>query len=304
MKESKRDYHMTNGELMMLASNLVVFMTRDKLSFEPRGVSLQDITDFETLGNAFEAFPMDEEYKGLITIEVDTKNILRSTLTNQIQTVSGYFEQEWSTDSGQYKRLGIKDIQHKSDSSFLVKSRAVVRIAGEYLSTLSLIGLTQSILDILESNAQLFEDKLNSIAENRALRDVMAKERTDKGNELYSFVKKYSTIGKLIWENVDEAKYNDYIIYHRPPYLPSKVQNLTYDEQSTAFNWDFTAEAANYELQMSINNPSKVWNQIYFGPSTTTNYDPGAGDWLFRCRGTNSTGNGTWSDELNVVITP
>lgn len=302
MKETKRHYSMSNDELSMIVSNLVVFMTRDKLLFEPRGILLQDITDFEDLGNVFEVFPTDEEYKGLITIEVDSKNALRSTLMNQIRTVSGYFEQEWGRDSGQYKRLGIKDIQNRRDSTFLVRARGVVRIAEEYLSTLSLIGLTQSVLDTLESNAQLFEDKLNSIAEKQALRDEKTKERNDKGNELYIFVKKYSTIGKLIWENTDEAKYNDYIIYHRPPLLPSKVLNLTFDEATTTFNWDFTAEATSYELQISPNITSKHWTTAYNGLLTTAVYNPGVGNWLFRCRGINSTGSGSWSDELNVVI--
>src|SRR4030066_1664921 len=99
MKEIKREYNMTNAELCMLASNFVVFMTRDATEFAARGVNTAAITAFEALGNAFEVFPTDDEYLGLVTIEVDAKYVLRSTIMNEIQGISGYLEQQWGLDS-------------------------------------------------------------------------------------------------------------------------------------------------------------------------------------------------------------
>ena len=46
-----------------------------------------------------------------------------------------------------------------------------------------------------------------------ANRDNAAKERVEKANELYALLTRYCEIGKSIWYETNEAKYNDYIIY-------------------------------------------------------------------------------------------
>lgn len=304
MKEIERNYNMTNSALAQLVSDFIVFMTRDATEFAARGVDAAAITAFETLGNAFEVFPSDEEYLGLVMIEVDAKNALRETCTEHVQLVSGFFEMKWGLKSGQYKRLGIRTLQNLKDKDFLFRCREVARVATEYLTDLTPIGLTQTMIDDLEADAQSFEDKLNAIADKTALRDDKTRERTEKGNELYSYLTQYSKTGKLIWENVNEAKYNDYIIYHRKPGVPGKVDNFAYDVPSKAASWDQEPLAQTYKLEYKQNVPDGVWEDAYSGPATSTVYDPGEGDWVFRVRAENAKGAGEWSDELEVEITP
>ncbi len=257
MKEVKREYNMSNAELCMLASNFVVFMNRDSAFFVIRGVDAADITAFQALGDAFEVFPTDDDYVGLIMIEVNAKNALRDSLMLKIQSISGYLEQKWGLRSGQYRRLGIKGVERLGDDLFLVKSREVARIAEEYISDLSPIGLTQADIDALNADAQLFEDKMNAVKDAKAIRDSKTQERAEKGNELYSFVKQYSTIGKLIWENIDEAKYNDYIIYKTTQSGLSKPQNLAaafdpLNPSPVTLTWDLVANATSYDVYYNV----------------------------------------------------
>ena len=257
MKEITRDYNMSNAELCMLTSNFVVFMNRDASLFAARGVDAAAITAFQVLGDAFEVFPTDDEYIGLIKIEVDAKNALRITIMNRIQSISGYLEQKWGLGSGQYRRLGIKKVDKLGDNLFLVKSRAVARIATEYLADLTPIGLTQADIDALNADAQSFEDKMNAVKDAVAVRDAKTQERAEKGNGLYSFVKQYSMVGKLIWENVDEAKYNDYIIYKTSHSGLSKPQNLAaaldpVTVTPISLTWDLVAEATSYDVYVNI----------------------------------------------------
>ncbi len=257
MKEPLREYTMSNADLAMMASNFVVFMNRDAPLFAARGVDAADITAFEALGNAFEVFPPDEYYQAAVTGEVDLKKTARSNASVKIQLISGFFEQQWGTRDFHYKQLRVKGFHIMSDNNFLVTCRNVVTVATEYLSDLTAIGLTQADIDSLESEAQIFENKLNSIAQKKALRDDKTTERTQKGNELYSFVKQYSTVGKLIWENVDEAKYNDYIIYKSSKSSLSKPKNLAaaYDPLDPAvitLTWDLVALATSYDVFVNI----------------------------------------------------
>ena len=257
MRAVEREYNISNAELMFLVGDFVVYMTRDATEFAARGVDSLAITAFETLGNAFEIFPPDEYYSAQVTAEVEAKNTARENAFALAQKISGFFEQQWGLDSWQYKQLGIKGLINASDDKFKSVCRNVVATAEDQLANLTAIGLTQADIDNLEAEAQTMEDEGHEIKEKVALRDSKTQERSEKGNELFSYVKKYSTIGKLIWENIDEAKYNDYIIYKTEHHGLSKPQNVAanYDPLEplvVTLTWDLVAEATSYDVYYDI----------------------------------------------------
>lgn len=257
MKEAIRAYSMSDADLMMFTSNLVQSMTRDTTEFAGRGVTATNITDLETLGNAFEVFPTDESMLGLVKIQTQNKDTQRATATTKIQLISGFFEQKWGLKSGQYTRLGIKGLQNMTDNNFLRASRSVVAISTEYLADLTTEGLTQADIDSLETTAQAFEDGLNEVDKAIENRDLKTRERIAKGNELYSYVQKYCRIGKLIWENVDVAKYNDYVIKKSVSVGLSKPQNVQaeldgVDPNLINVTWNAVLDATEYDVYVNI----------------------------------------------------
>ncbi len=257
MKELSKEFSMSYADLMMLASKLVFNMTRDAVEFAARGVDAAAITAFETLGNAFEIFPTDEVFVGELKDATAAKNSLRESSTLMIQTISGYFDQKWGIGSGKYTSLRVKGLFNSSDANFLLTARTVVAQATANLADLTAIGLTQAMIDSLEAEAQLFEDALINVVDKKELRDTKANERTQKGNELYSFAANYSKLGKLIWENVDESKYNDYVIYPTPQSGLSKPQNLAAALDPVtitpiSLTWDLVAEATSYDVYVNI----------------------------------------------------
>jgi len=308
MEEPKRNYTMSNFELCGLASNFVSFMTRDATQFTARGVTVLMRTAFGTLCDAFEIFPSDEEYKGLITIEVDAKDALRSAIILKVQKISGYLDQKWGIASGQYKRLAIGGIQTMKELEFLFRAREVARIATEYLTDLTPLGLTQPEIDALETDADSFEAKIKSISDAKALRIEKAKERTTKGNELYSYAVAYAKVGKLIWENVDSAKYNDYVIYETShPGLP-KPQNVAahWDPGDIAvtLSWDLVMGATRYEVFVSIvatGSPSGTYNLLNTFTSSPQMIPPvSLKRNYFKIKAKNDTQTSDYSDEAWV----
>ncbi len=152
MRAVERDYKMSNAELMFIVCDFVTFMNRDSAEFAARGVDAAAITAFETLGNAFEVFPPDEYYSALVTAEVEAKNAARADSYDKVQSVSGFFEQQWGLGSWQYKQLGIKGLFNTSDDKFKSVGRNVVAVANDQLANLTAIGLTQAAIDALEAN--------------------------------------------------------------------------------------------------------------------------------------------------------
>ena len=213
MNDLVRKYNMPDSTLLMFAGNLIVFMIRDAALFAARGVSAADITAFENLTNTFKVLKPDSYYQAALYGIAEMKRYIRKKALAKLLFVSGYFEQMWGKDSSKYKLLRIKKIYDMSDNDFLITCYNVATIASDYLPALSAIGLTQSDIDLLASDAHDFEDKMNEIAYNKALRNQNAQQRVQQANELYSFVRQYSTIGKLIWYDVDYSKYNNYLIY-------------------------------------------------------------------------------------------
>lgn len=173
-----------------------------------------------------------------------------------IRKVSGYIQQEWGNRSPQYKKIGIKDFSKKSDRSFITIGRAVALCAEDWLSTLSSIGLTQGLINQLKDKVQLMEDKIHGIAEKTEIRDLKTRERLELANALYGNLRKYCDIGKLIWEDINEAKYNDYLIYRTVHHGLAKPQNVAVTLTGITTNqiqltWDPVVDATEYEVYVS-----------------------------------------------------
>ena len=302
IKPLDRDYHLSDSELALFTSNLVIFMTRDTAEFAARGVDAAAITALETKGNEFEAFPTDPEYKSLVTIATEDKNASRAQLEVDIRNISDRAMLKWGVDSGRYKRFDVIYLTKLSDKDFLFAARRVVRIGTIYLADLTTEGLTQAILDALTALAQTFEDNLNDLRDAVAERDEKTEERVELGNEVYDLVSKYCDMGKVIWKETSEAKYNDYVIYKKGPGGMGKVRNLAYDVPTKTASWDALQFADAYQLQYKNPVPESEWEIIYEDTDTHFYYDTGTQSIIMRCRGHNEEGYGDWSDELSVII--
>jgi len=311
MKAVQRYYNMSDADLMMLASKLVFNMTRDAAEFAARGVDAAAISAFEALGNAFEVFPTDEVYVGEIKDATAAKNSLRQSSTLMIQTISGYFDQMWGIGSGKYTSLRVKSLFNLSNSNFLLTARTVVARATANLAALAAIGLTQSDIDALTAEAQLFEDALIDVVNKKEIRDTKANERTQKGNELYSFAAKYSKVGKLIWENVDESKYNDYVIYPSSNPSLSKPQNLAaaLDPMNilpVTLTWDLVADATSYDVYTNVaatGAPAGSFNLLNTFATSPADVPPMFDKRnYYKIKAKNATEVGPYSDEAFVDV--
>ena len=313
MMEIKRDYNMSDADLMFMVGDFVAFMTRDAAEFTVRGVTSAARTAFETLGSAFEVFPMDEYYMALVTAEVEAKNAARDEAMVLVQKISGFFEQKWGLDSWQYKQLNIKSLSVASDNNFKAVCRNVINTATEQLANLTSIGLTQTDIDNLETKVQTMEDKGHTIETKKAFRDSKTEERIQKGNELYSYLKQYSSIGKLIWENVDEAKYNDYIIYKSVLSGLSKPQGLVagYNPgppEVINLAWDNVIDATSYNVYYSIamiGSPSGDYSLLNNYPTNSATVSAVLNKRnYFKVKAKNDTQTSDYSDEVFIDVTP
>lgn len=257
LKPLRRNYTMTDAELCSSTFNLISSITRDTVQFTARGITSTETDALAALATTFELFPDDEFYRADISIAVETKDNLRSGMLVKIRDITQCAIIKWGESSGQYKKFSTKNVSSEADKSFLTTARQVVTVGTAYLSDLTAVGLSQAMLDDLEDDADSFHNSLIAIYDAEELRDSKRQERTQKGNEIYELVVQYCKIGKIIWDDVDEAKYNDYIIYPKVEHQLSKPQNLTavYVAGTPAVNhleWDAVTDATSYKVYVSI----------------------------------------------------
>ena len=63
---------------------------------------------------------------------------------------------------------------------------------------------------------------IDGLAKGISDRDMATENRVENLNYLYSLVSKYAGIGQDIFYEVNEAKYNDYVIYDTPSGMPEE----------------------------------------------------------------------------------
>ena len=302
-----RDFAMSFADLITTCNTIHVFMERDATEFTGYGVLAIEITAFETKINEFEELPTDTELEADVVNATSAKNQIAEELRIMLRTYEVRAKLAFGSDTGTYKKFHIKDLSRQSDNDLLVFGRMVKRSAEEYLVQLTPFGLTQPMIDDLEAKNQDFEDSIDTQKSAIATRDDATNNRVKKANEIYALLIKYCDIGKSIWYEVNEAKYNDYIIYTGgsvgggTPDIPPAAPELSYSLDG--FDWEEVPTATSYQLVYRFSSGTE-WIELYSGPfiEEPVPFAPGEGEWIVRIRARNSAGYGDWSEERPIFF--
>jgi hypothetical protein len=285
-------------------------MNRDVTEFNGRGITQDDINDFETQGNEFEAFSPDIFYQMFVTQEVKAKNNARANCVLQARKMAGIVEQVYGNKSGVYKGMRYSNVSKAKDDSFITLIRNIAKVCESFLANLSPAGMTQVMIDNLRAEAQVMEDKYHAIALKEGERDDATEERINLANALYNNLAKYCQIGKSIWDDISEAKYNDYVINPTVQHNLPKVQNLVAvpngeDPFVADLRWDAVAGASDYRIyQSQVNAGSPAGEFEPIEETDMINYnaqmEPGF-TYYWKVRAISADSQGAFSDEVSLT---
>lgn len=210
---NRKKFSISYDDLGRWSKGVIEFMKRDITEFSRFGYSeekakelLQELNDFyDTL--------TDEELVGDQAIATEKKNKLRERLTDILEEILVRVKSKFGLRSPIYHKFHIHDFSRIKDEVLVQNARYVVRISEQYLEQLKETGLSRQVIGDLEKTIDVFEVSILDQYEATANRAIGTVERVDKANRLYESVSAICEIGKTIWDNKNEAKYNDYIIY-------------------------------------------------------------------------------------------
>ena len=114
-----RDYRITDSELTVFSQQLCGYITRDISEFTDYGVTAANVTALKALGDAFEYFPIDSEFKQDVTLAVEAKDTLREEVQKMVRSMALRVELKWGKNSAQYRNLEIADLSKLGDDAYL-----------------------------------------------------------------------------------------------------------------------------------------------------------------------------------------
>lgn len=212
-KESTRNYKMSDAELKQHGDNILSLIVKDIVEFNDRGFSPAKQTELENAILTFSDYPSDEQLEGQKIAATEEKNLARKSVEKSMRTFFLAAENVFGYGTGKHKEFGNTDISRHTDDELVRNAKMLIQTTNKYLSQLATEGITQTKIDSLETNRRAFDEAIDAQRVAIRERDAATEERINLGNQLYTLVVKYANIGKDIWYDTNESRYNDYVIY-------------------------------------------------------------------------------------------
>lgn len=211
-KEAIRNYKMADSALIQRADSLMNVANRDLTELGEYGVDAATITALETARDAFDDTETDEELMGDMIYATQLKNAKRAELLLQIKQIADRAKIKFGEEDGRYRKFGADMLSRNNDYELVRVGKRVGRVATGFLADLTSEGLTEPMITAMVATKDEFDDLIDDQDDAVRNRDIAVNERIGLGNALYALMVNLAAKGKLCWESVNEAKYNDYVL--------------------------------------------------------------------------------------------
>lgn len=201
------------GELQQRCDNVLVLLVRDTVPFSEMGYE-QDFRDnLEAKNIAFKAIQPDAYWKGRQMLKTDAKKNARIALRNGIGNLRFRAEKALGSDSVKYASFGFSRLSELDEPQLIVFALHVVKTAKNMLAELAVRKVEESTLDEIAVFANRLDNAIDAQKRAFSVREEKVFERREKGNALYALLVEACDVGKQIWDGVNPAYYDDYVIY-------------------------------------------------------------------------------------------
>jgi len=214
-KKLSKEYDLGEGIFKTKCDTTVDLMIRDKVEFLSRGWDDEKRAAFAKHIKDYFDMQSDAFYEGEKISCTQAKDASRITLERPLRTLLNMAENKFGVNSGMYKQYG-GGISKLNDNQLVHYARNAAKTAVSHLAELASEGLTQQMITDITTFNEEFDKAIDKQIEAIRNRENITFERVVAGNALYRELVKVCNTGKSIWYGINEAKYNDYIIYDTP----------------------------------------------------------------------------------------
>jgi hypothetical protein len=204
-------HHMKDADLKQKSNYIADNLTRDIEDFTTWSVTADTVKAFRQIIATFDAAPTDEELESDINDATDAKYTLGEQLRVAIRKIRNMAQLQYN-GKGKYNNFGFEDMANMSDNELYRLAKRVIRTSTRLADELALQGFTPAQLTALTNLTADFDASIDVQQNQIEDRALFTQQRIMLGNVLYIELMRLSSIGKSLYEDSDEAKYNDYVI--------------------------------------------------------------------------------------------
>ena len=213
--ELTRDYKMSDADLLQRADLLGISIARDAADFAARAVDAARIALMTDARDAFDETSTDEELLGELMDKTLIKEELRREVEVAVRSIRNMADVQYK-GKGKYNSFGFDDLTHLTDNNLYRATKRIARVATKLLPSLALQGLTAPTITALTALNTTFDDAIDAVGDAVETRDLETQTRIEQGNTLWAHMSELALIGKGIYQDTDEARWNDYILNDSP----------------------------------------------------------------------------------------
>lgn len=210
------NFNFSYGTLKQLGDEYVMLMDRDIVEFTDRGYTPARRAELEAAIETFSKFSSDEQMEGRQMTATAAREAARGATEKQVRVFQQAAKTVFGEKSAKFREFGNNDLTRQGDDRLVRIAKQVGRNATKYLSLLAPEGITAAKITALDVAKTTFDNSIDAQIDATNNRDTAAETRAELANALYALISKYSELGKDIWIEESEAKYNDYVIYDTP----------------------------------------------------------------------------------------
>lgn len=213
---AKPDYRMSNADLVLLKDKTVMLIGRDGSILSGYGIDNATTTFLDEKTAELMAIPSDVYLKGQVSVATQSRNESGDKVRVYIRDVMLRPKLKYGEHSAEYRSFGVAGMDKLDPIHLYFCACNVIQVAGTYLSDLTDVGLTQDIIDGLQTLNNTFHQQIIDKMKAVGVRDLYTEKRINTANLLYNRIVQICEVGKTYWYDKSEASYNDYVIYNTP----------------------------------------------------------------------------------------
>jgi hypothetical protein len=213
IKKNVREFALSDAELLSAARHLGQCVTRDAREFTSYGYTKEAAKLLKTRLAAFQAMPTDLEVEQVQAEATQFKIAKEAFLKGCIKEITHRARLLLGEESPKFKRFGTKGLDNMKDADLSLCGKRVADVAKALLSELAVRGVTQAMIDDLDSARQSFDEAILAQGKAMSERGTATNDRIRVANELYALTVELAEAGKAIWQDKDQARYRDYVLY-------------------------------------------------------------------------------------------
>lgn len=212
--ERRRNYLFTDPYLYQLCNEKIVIIGRDFHKIISHGITPAILSELSSRNTAFKDLPSEYELSFRVEEATAAKSYLAAQIRTAIRTIYHRLNSQNVALPAAIQTLEKPCLEQLPDADLLSFARVLTQTILPLLPQLHETGLTPAMLTTLTAICQDFNFSIEKLRKTVSDCEIINAERVKIGNQIYEELMALCSKGKQLWDGINDARYNDYVIHN------------------------------------------------------------------------------------------